>query len=719
MASPRNDLGIEKKDLTVIEEQARADATAAGMDENSTQYHIRLAVDHARDYNSLFDALSTRAEAGSAPSQAAHNDRSHKEELRVSLQMPERYNGTTDFGAWLRRYENTANAAGWSSGTKAARLGMYLTDEFYEMWDQYAPKQTFEEDSRIMLQMLARRPADAILDNFHDLRWAPCDYAPSADLTSTSSPALQQVEAKLQKVLAAVTTSTPSPDPMLQQLTEKIQGLEKQLQGSGETLEQGDGPTVSPTECEEARPSSLSESAAPDIALFRPVARQAQLIDFKIKGLDVIFGKQVVGAVLPSDSAVNYPSFGLSSPTGDEEVEVWPAPGVQPDALLDDDIAMTLDYAVPDFYDEDTTFPTFDTSKPECVTQAASTYKATFDAKAKLRLFRPGLRVRLETLGPARSNKLDPRWEGNWFVSNALPGLDNKTLEVVHPDSGRRKIISVDHLLIDPIQPDHLPEDVARMVYGDEAGILGEAMIPDVNTNDESSQVFPPSILDNPVYAEWVHQDMATASEDPQAPVCPSVPPILRSECEANPSTPQDLVIRGEEREEVTVTVTENASQDDRNTSNGVPEIVDEQQEESSADDGGLSVDDGGLSVDDGGPSVADGGPSVDDDGHSSDDAGPSDDSDVMRSGSGINSSTSSSAVDEDSPEDNDVSSPSEAPEFESAHEETDNDDPTSEVPQEWNLARDRSRRQHRPVVRFDPSFLGPGGRKERNGNPE
>ncbi|KAF4746480.1 hypothetical protein FOZ63_022255, partial [Perkinsus olseni] len=149
--------------------------------------------------------------------------------------------------------------------------------------------------------MLARRPADAILDNFHDLRWAPgtnvgtflararrmlteynkkltddqklsdgsldqmilnklialapaaakaelrrrqpsriedmvdiiSDYTPSADLTSTSSPALQQVEAKLQKVLAAVTTSTPSADPMLQQLTEKIQGLEKQLQGSG------------------------------------------------------------------------------------------------------------------------------------------------------------------------------------------------------------------------------------------------------------------------------------------------------------------------------------------------------------------------------------------------------------------------------------------------------------------------------------------------------
>ncbi|KAF4647129.1 hypothetical protein FOL47_005050, partial [Perkinsus chesapeaki] len=101
----------------------------------------------------------------------------------------------------------------------------------------------------------------------------------------------------------------------------------------------------------------------------------------------------------------------------------------------------------------------------QCITQAASIYKATFDAKAKLRLFRPGLRVRLETLGPARSNKLAPRWEGNWFVSNALPGLDNKTLEVVHPDTGRRKIISVDHLLIDPIQPGHLSEAVAKMVY--------------------------------------------------------------------------------------------------------------------------------------------------------------------------------------------------------------------------------------------------------------
>lgn len=261
--------------------------------------HTRLALEHAKDYNDLCDLLSVRAEAGSAAATTAIGNGSRKEEVRISLQMPERYNGTTDFSAWLRRYENTANAAGWSSGTKAARLGMYLTDEYYEMWDQYAPKVTFEEDSRIMSQMLARRPADALLDNFHDLRWAPgtnvgtflakarrmlteynkkltdekklsdgsldqmilnklialapaaakaelrrrqpskieemvdiiSDYTPAMEMTSASSPALQQVEAKLQKVLAAVTTQTPNTNATIQQMVEKIQDLEKRLAG--------------------------------------------------------------------------------------------------------------------------------------------------------------------------------------------------------------------------------------------------------------------------------------------------------------------------------------------------------------------------------------------------------------------------------------------------------------------------------------------------------
>ncbi|EER00227.1 hypothetical protein Pmar_PMAR017085 [Perkinsus marinus ATCC 50983] len=164
---------FHKKDLAIVEETAKADAEEAQMGAEAAALHTRLALEHAKDYNDLCDLLSVRAEAGSAAATMAIGNGSRKEEVRISLQMPERYNGTTDFSAWLRRYENTANAAGWSSGTKAARLGMYLTDEYYEMWDQYAPKVTFEEDSRIMSQMLARRPADALLDNFHDLRWAP------------------------------------------------------------------------------------------------------------------------------------------------------------------------------------------------------------------------------------------------------------------------------------------------------------------------------------------------------------------------------------------------------------------------------------------------------------------------------------------------------------------------------------------------------------------
>ncbi|KAF4685448.1 hypothetical protein FOZ60_006564, partial [Perkinsus olseni] len=93
----------------------------------------------------------------------------------------------------------------------------------------------------------------------------------------------------------------------------------------------------------------------------------------------------------------------------------------------------------------------------ECVTQAAMSYKASYNAKSRERQFRPGMRVRMETLGLARANKLSPRWEGEWYVLKALPNLENKTVEVIHPATNRVKVISVDHLLIDPIQPEEVP----------------------------------------------------------------------------------------------------------------------------------------------------------------------------------------------------------------------------------------------------------------------
>ncbi|KAF4646563.1 hypothetical protein FOL47_005994, partial [Perkinsus chesapeaki] len=120
MSTTSGTCNLRKKDLTAVEEATRAQAEAAGLGDDETDYRVRMARQHAQDYNDLFDALSTRAEAGSV--RQSGPEANPKEELRISLQMPERYNGTTDFGSWLRRYENTANTAGWTSATKAARL---------------------------------------------------------------------------------------------------------------------------------------------------------------------------------------------------------------------------------------------------------------------------------------------------------------------------------------------------------------------------------------------------------------------------------------------------------------------------------------------------------------------------------------------------------------------------------------------------------------------
>ncbi|EER03931.1 Retrotransposable element Tf2 155 kDa protein type, putative [Perkinsus marinus ATCC 50983] len=336
----------------------------------------------------------------------------------------------------------------------------------------------------------------------------------------------------------------------------------------------------------------------------------------------------------------------------------------------------------------------------QCVTHAATVYKATFDSKAKLRLFRPGLRVRLETLGPARSNKLDPRWEGNWFVSNALPGLNNKTLEIVHPATRRRKIITVDHLLLDPIQPDHLPEDVATMVYGEAGAILGEAIIPDVDPTFDDVPVFPPTSPDCPVEVNFVSRDVGVGPVDPQVPTSPSVPPTFRSECAAVPPTPpgpgttpaadsdseSDLsmpplsphpsLLRGEEEEEVEDQEVSDVSVPPTENSTPAPGNGSERHSQHEPEPAKVV------------------------------DALPQDDL------------PSEAPVSPLSVAPENENSNDEAPEFESANEDPD-DAPSYEIPQEWTLTRDRPRRQPHPVVRFDPSFLGPGGLKESSRRPQ
>ncbi|EER11974.1 hypothetical protein Pmar_PMAR019076 [Perkinsus marinus ATCC 50983] len=150
---------------------------------------VGKALDQARTLNALYEqaetevgrlkgstsssSASARATDGvTTPTPANGGAISAKENVRVSIQMPERYNGGTDFRAWLRRYENTANAAGWSAATKALRLGMYLSDDYYESWDQYASKNDFEKDCQTLSHVFARTTTDASLEKFYALKWA-------------------------------------------------------------------------------------------------------------------------------------------------------------------------------------------------------------------------------------------------------------------------------------------------------------------------------------------------------------------------------------------------------------------------------------------------------------------------------------------------------------------------------------------------------------------
>ncbi|KAF4699598.1 hypothetical protein FOZ62_028013, partial [Perkinsus olseni] len=108
----------QKQDLDVVRQQAGIAASEAGLEGTARELAINQAVTNAEAFNSLLDYIS----AGIKTSSGAES----------SNQMPERYTGSTDLSSWLRRYENTANSAGWDSHTKAERLGTYLADDYYE-----------------------------------------------------------------------------------------------------------------------------------------------------------------------------------------------------------------------------------------------------------------------------------------------------------------------------------------------------------------------------------------------------------------------------------------------------------------------------------------------------------------------------------------------------------------------------------------------------------
>ncbi|EER11975.1 retrovirus polyprotein, putative [Perkinsus marinus ATCC 50983] len=145
----------------------------------------------------------------------------------------------------------------------------------------------------------------------------------------------------------------------------------------------------------------------------------------------------------------------------------------------------------------------------QLTTKAAAAYKASFDTKAKKRIFTIGLRVRLETLGPQRANKLSPRWEADWYVAALLPGLEDKTVEIVHPATNRRKVVSVDHLLVDPLQPLDLPPEARMMI----PAFAGPMDVPEVLI--QVAELPPPPAPQVPIFAEFDASMSSTSLVDP------------------------------------------------------------------------------------------------------------------------------------------------------------------------------------------------------------
>ncbi|KAF4717151.1 hypothetical protein FOZ62_012947 [Perkinsus olseni] len=93
--------------------------------------------------------------------------------LRISLSMPPAFDGISgSFKDWLRRYEQCALAAGWSSQQQAERLGLYLKEPFLSGWDAYAKKVNYEEDKDTLLKIFDHVRPHQALKQFQVLRWS-------------------------------------------------------------------------------------------------------------------------------------------------------------------------------------------------------------------------------------------------------------------------------------------------------------------------------------------------------------------------------------------------------------------------------------------------------------------------------------------------------------------------------------------------------------------
>ncbi|KAF4648873.1 hypothetical protein FOZ61_002059, partial [Perkinsus olseni] len=361
-------------------------------------------------------------------------------------------------------------------------------------------------------------------------------------------------------------------------------------------------------------------------------------------------------------------------------------------------------------------------SVDQLTTKAASAYKASFDAKAKKRLFTIGLRVRLETLGPLRANKLSPRWEADWFVSALLPGLEDKTVEIVHPATNRRKVVSVDHLLVDPLQPRDLPPEVRVMI----PALTGPLDLPEVLVEepelphlpapqvpimaDFSTTMTTDSLVDPPRTVPVGQETSRVSPGQRQLPASSSSSsaPQGSSPSTAPPSR-EELREGGEGREESDKETGDHGPSVQALGENGLRDrgpVREGVVESAPAAESSVNGSSSSSSSEGGPPALEPLSPGGD----------PSSTSSSPSESPGSVLDPADDVAADPSPEY--LSAVSEEDDLESEVDDSDNDDSMRAVasstalssgppPPDWQLARDRPRRAQRPPARFSPSASG------------
>ncbi|KAF4647373.1 hypothetical protein FOL47_004690, partial [Perkinsus chesapeaki] len=93
------------------------------------------------------------------------------------------------------------------------------------------------------------------------------------------------------------------------------------------------------------------------------------------------------------------------------------------------------------------------------ITQASGNAQRNYDRSNTPQGFFVGARCLLRLMKHERPTKLSPMWEANWFITSIVGSHDPiKVVRLFHLPTKRVKVLSVDHLKLDPLQPDNIEE---------------------------------------------------------------------------------------------------------------------------------------------------------------------------------------------------------------------------------------------------------------------